>query len=69
MNDLFEYFKHDDKFADINDYDEKLLDTYNRELINKIQKGVSGWEDQVPEDIANRIKQHKLFGFNRLKQL
>ena len=67
MQDLFDYFKNDDRFVDITDYDEKLLSTYNRELIDKIQKGIAGWEELVPDDIAEQIKLHKLFGFNRLK--
>ncbi len=67
MQDLFDFFKNDNKFVDITDYNEYLLVTYNRELIDKIQKGVSSWEEFVPEDIAEQIKKNKLFGFNRLK--
>ena len=67
MQDLFDYFKNDGKFVDITDYDESLLSTYNRELIEKIQKGISGWESLVPDEIAEQIKKNKLFGYNRLK--
>ena len=67
MQDLFDFFKHDGKFVDITDYDESLLSTYNRELIEKIQKGISGWESLVPDEIAEQIKKNKLFGYNRLK--
>ncbi len=67
MQDLFEYFKNDGKFVDITDYDEQLLNTYNRELIDKIQKGIAGWETFVPDEIAEQIKKNKLFGYNRLQ--
>ncbi len=67
MQDLFEYFKNDGRFVDITDYDEKLLSTYNRELIDKIQKGISGWEALVPEEIAEQIKKNKLFGYKRIQ--
>ena len=67
MQILFEYFKNDGKFVDISGYNEELLATYNREIIEKIQKGVSGWEPLVPDDIAEQIKKNKLFGYNRLK--
>ena len=66
MRDLFDYFKNDGKFVDITDYDPSLLSTYNRELIEKIQKGISGWESLVPDEIAEQIKKNKLFGYKRL---
>ncbi len=66
MQDLFEYFKNEDRFVDITDYDEKLLKTYNRELIEKIQKGIAGWEKLVPEETAEQIKKNTLFGYKRI---
>ncbi len=67
MQVLFEYFKNDGRFVDITDYDENLLGTYNREIIDKIQKGIPGWEKFVPKKIAEQIKTLKLFGYKRLK--
>ena len=67
MQDLFEYFKHQGRFVDLVNYDEALLKTYNRELIDQIQKGIPDWENLVPKEIATQIKSHKLFGHKRIK--
>jgi len=67
MQDLFEYFKNDGRFEDITDYAPELLGTYNRELIDKIQKGIAGWEKYVPDEIADQIKKINLFGYKRIK--
>jgi hypothetical protein len=66
MQDLFDYFKNDGRFEDLSDYDQNLLKTYNRELIEKIQKGIEGWEKYVPDAIADQIKNNNLFGYKRL---
>jgi len=64
---LFDYINSYNKFEDIENYDKKLLRTYNRELIRQIQRGDSGWEKLVPEGIAELIKKQNLFGYNKLR--
>jgi len=66
MQDLFEYFKRDGRFVDLEDYDKELIETYNRELIRKIQTGEPGWEKYVPVKIAEQIKMGNLFGYKRV---
>ena len=63
--DMYEYFKKHDRFVDIENYEPELLDTYTREIIDKIQNNKSGWESLVPKDIAEMIKQNGLFGYKK----
>jgi len=65
MQDLFDYFKHDNKFVDITDYNEKLLNTYTREIIEQIQKGEEAWEKYIPDGITGNIKNNFLFGYKK----
>ncbi len=68
MQDLFEYFKNDGRFVDITDFNPDLLNTYTREIIEKIQKGQSGWEKLVPKEIAMQIKKNSLFGYKKVNK-
>ena len=67
MQALFEYFKGQNRFVDIKTYEDAYLSTYNREIIDKIQKGISGWEILVPEDTVQQIKSNGLFGYRKNK--
>ncbi len=65
--DLFEYFMHDGRFVDLTNYDKELIETYTRDIVEQIQKGEEGWEDKLPDGIADDIKKNRLFGYNKLK--
>jgi len=66
MQDLFDYFKDDHRFKDIKNFDDTLLETYNREIISKIQKGETGWEYLLPDEIVIQIKNNNLFGYRKV---
>jgi hypothetical protein len=66
MQDLFDYFKLDNRFVDIDDANPDYLQTYTREIIEKIQKGITGWEKLLPEGIADDIKKNNLFGYKKV---
>ncbi len=63
---LFEYLNNDNRFEDIEDYDEKLIRTYNRELIKKIQRGEPEWKKYIPEEIVENIIKQNLFGYKKI---
>jgi len=65
LQDLFDYFRHDGKFVDIDDFNPEVLDTYTREIIHQIQKAEEGWEKLLPSGIAEEIKKNYLFGFSK----
>lgn len=47
----------------LNNYNKAYLPIVTREVLAKIQTGDSAWEALVPSRIAQRITQHKLFGY------
>ena len=49
MKELYKFFKYNGKLQDIVDYDPTIMDIFSREVLQKIQDGESGWEEQLPE--------------------
>jgi hypothetical protein len=63
LKELFNYFKHSGKIIDIEDYDENLLTINAKEVFQQITDNKDGWEEKLPGDIAQKIKNQRLFGF------
>lgn len=61
MQELFKYFKDNGRVIDITDYDPEILDIYSREVFQMISEGKSGWEDMLPEETTNMIKENNMF--------
>ena len=67
MKELYKFFKFNGKLVDIEDYDPEILDIFSREVLNMIAEGEEGWEEMLPEGIAEIIKEKKLFGYEEKK--
>ncbi|MFD1613977.1 TonB-dependent receptor [Gelatiniphilus marinus] len=65
MKELYKFFKYNGKVIDIEDYDTSIMGIFSREILNKIENGERGWENMVPEGIADLIKDYRLFGYTR----
>ena len=63
MKELYKFFAYNGKVMDIVDYDRKNLKIFSREVLKKINNGENGWEEMLPQGIAELIKEHHLFGF------
>jgi hypothetical protein len=61
MKELYKFFKYNGKVMDIIDYDPEIMHIFSRDVLKKIQKGDSGWEEMLPEGIAEIIKEDNLF--------
>ncbi|MGA0941757.1 MAG: TonB-dependent receptor [Flavobacteriaceae bacterium] len=61
MKDLYKFFKHNQKVKDIEDYDETYLSIYSREVLQMIASETEGWEQMLPNGIAELIKEKNLF--------
>ncbi len=61
MQKLFKYFKDNGRVIDITDYDPEILDIYSREIFQMISEGKSGWEDMLPPETTNMIKENNMF--------
>ena len=60
---LFQYLVRNDKIEDITDYNEQNLHISTDNVLTMIQEGREGWEQMVPDVVAQRIKDHCLFGY------
>jgi hypothetical protein len=47
----------------LRDYDEKVLTMSSRDALEKIRAGDSSWENMVPPQVAQMIRERKLFGW------
>ncbi|WDE99086.1 TonB-dependent receptor [Lentisphaera profundi] len=58
---LFDFIKQHGKLKDITSYNPDFLPVYSRKVLKKIANGEAGWEDDVPEAVAEVIKKRKYF--------
>jgi hypothetical protein len=61
MKELYKFFKYNGKVMDIIDYDPEIMHIFSRDVLKKITNGEEGWEEMLPEGIAEIIKKKKLF--------
>ena len=69
MKELYKFFKYNGKLIDIKDFNPEILDILSREVLKMIQDGEEGWEDMLPDGIADIIKDQRLFGYTRRRRL
>ncbi|MGB5237359.1 MAG: TonB-dependent receptor [Flavobacteriaceae bacterium] len=61
MKELYKFFKYNGKVMDIIDYDPEIMHIFSRDVLKKIQNGENGWEEMLPEGIAEIIMEDNLF--------
>ncbi len=61
MKELYKFFKYNGKVMDIFDYDPEILHIFSRDVLKKITNNEKGWEEMLPEGIAEIIKRKNLF--------
>lgn len=65
MKELYKFFKYNGKMLDIEDYDPDILDIFSKTVLKMIANGEEGWEEMIPDVVAELIKEHRLFGYSR----
>ena len=61
--DLYNYLIANDKIEDIRDYNKVNLNIQTDKVLELIKAGTPGWEEYVPEEVAEMIKSRCLFGY------
>jgi len=61
---LFQYLVDNDKLVDIEDANKEIMHIFSDDVIEMIKKGRHGWEDMVPDSVANAIKENNLFNYS-----
>lgn len=62
---LLQYMKDNNKLSEIENYDQSLLGIMSDEVLAKIRTGAVSWEEDVPEQVAEAIKEYELFGYKK----
>ena len=60
---LFEHLKMNGYLIDLNGYDESVLQIFSTRVIQMIKNGEAGWEEMVPETVADMVKENCLFDY------
>lgn len=63
LKELYKYFKLNERIVDIKNYNPSFSEIYSRDILNKIANHESGWEKQVPKEVADMIKERGMFGY------
>jgi len=61
MKELYKFFKYNGKVMDIIDYNPEIMHIFSRDVLKKLTSGEKGWEEMLPEGVADTIKKKKLF--------
>lgn len=69
LRELYKYFISNRRIVDIEDYNPDFSEIYSREVLAKIAKHETGWENQLPEGVAEMIKERGLFGYKTTIQI
>lgn len=63
VKELYKFFIANRQIVDVEEYDPSVLEIYSRDVLAKITNQENGWEDQLPEGVAEMIKERGLFGY------
>ncbi len=60
---LYMYLIENHYIQGMRDVSDASLDVFSRNILKQLQDGESGWEEKVPAQVAQLIKERKLLGF------
>jgi hypothetical protein len=63
LKSLFVFLKENNFMVDITGYNKNVLQIFSTKVIQMIKAGEPGWEDMVPETVADIIKEKCLFDY------
>ncbi|NAW52251.1 TonB-dependent receptor [Elizabethkingia argentiflava] len=66
LKELYKYFKLNKRIVDIGNFNPNYLEIYSREILKSIAKCEQGWEVQLPDGVADIIKERGMFGYKEL---
>ncbi|MCH2196004.1 TonB-dependent receptor [Kordia sp.] len=63
MKELYKFFKYNGKVVDIFDFENDILHIFSRKVLKMIADNEEGWEEMLPDGVAEIIKEKNLFGY------
>lgn len=67
MKELYKFFKSNGRLVDIKDYNPEILHIFSRTVLKMVKNNENGWEEMLPNGIADLIKRKRLFGYFKSK--
>ncbi len=61
---LYDHLLENRNIVDIQGFNPDILHIYHKEVLRQIQNGETGWEENVPEEVAELVKEKGLFGYD-----
>jgi len=61
---LYSYLVDKGNIVALENYNPNCLEMYGRDLLSEIQSNAPGWEEKVPEAVAQLIKERRYFGYS-----
>ncbi|NND63004.1 MAG: TonB-dependent receptor [Flavobacteriaceae bacterium] len=62
MKELYKFFKYNGKVVDIDNFNPDIMNIFSRRVLSMIENGEEGWEEMLPDGIADVIKRKGSFG-------
>jgi hypothetical protein len=62
---LYEYLVEQGRIEQLNNFNESYLPIFSRDVLKKIETGDSSWQEMVPSQVAEVIKERSYFGYRR----
>ena len=69
MRALYQHLMERGKIKPLDNFDRSVLHIFSREVLKRIKDNSAPWEDMVPKEIAEVIKQRHFFGYRDPKAL
>src|SRR6266446_6108903 len=63
LNNLFRHLVERGRIKQLDNFDESVLHIYSRDVLKRIKENDSAWENMVPPEVAEMVKQRQLFGY------
>ncbi len=60
---LYKHLRHNDYLEQIDCYNEEYLHIFSHEVLAKIRSQDASWEEMVPSEVGQLIKERELFGY------
>ena len=61
---LYSYLVDKGNIVALDNYDPECLAFYTRDVLDEIQSNQPEWEDKVPQEVADLIKERHYFGYS-----
>lgn len=65
---LYQHLRERGRIKTLDNYDSSVLTIFSRDVLQRIKDNDKSWETMVPEQIAERIKARRFFGYKEMEK-